>query len=159
MATLYELTGQFQQLLQMIEDGEYGYEDLADTFESIEGEIEYKADGYAKVIKEIEGNVATIKGEIDRLSSKKTVLENSIKTMKQTLEKAMIDIGKTKFKTELFSFGIQKNPARLIIDGQVPEEYLIPQDPKVDNSKIKELLKTQELDYAHLEQSESLRIR
>lgn len=159
MATLYELTGQFQQLLQMIEDGEYEYQTLAGTFESIEGEIEYKADGYAKVIKEIEGNVATIKNEIDRLSNKKSVLENSIKTLKQTLEKAMIDTEKTKFKTELFSFGIQKNPARLVIDGQVPEEYLIPQEPKVDNSKIKDLLKAQELDFAHLEQSESLRIR
>jgi hypothetical protein len=159
MSALYELTGQFQQLLQMVEDGEYEYQDLVDTFESIEGEIEYKADGYAKVIKEIEGNVATIKTEIDRLSNKKSVLENSIKTLKQTLEKAMIDTGKTKFKTELFSFGIQKNPARLVINGQVPNEFLIPQEPKVDNSKIKDLLKSQELEFAHLEQSESLRIR
>jgi DNA-binding FrmR family transcriptional regulator len=159
MATLYELTGQFKELLQMIEDGDYEYQDLVDTFEAIEGEIEYKADGYAKVIKEIEGNVATIKAEIDRLSNKKDVLENSIKTMKQTLENAMKVTGKTKFKTDLFSFNIQKNPARLVITGEVPEQFLIPQEPKVDNKAIKELLKQQELPFAHLEQSESLRIR
>jgi hypothetical protein len=67
--------------------------------------------------------------------------------------------GKTKFKTDLFSFNIQKNPARLVITGEVPEKFLIPQDPKVDNKAIKELLKQQELPFAHLEQSESLRIR
>lgn len=159
MATLYELTGQFKQLLQMIEDGDYECQDIADTFEAIDGEIEYKADGYAKVIKEIEGNVATIKAEIDRLSNKKDVLENTIKTMKQTLENAMKVTGKTKFKTDLFSFNIQKNPARLVITGEVPEQFLIPQEPKVDNEAIKELLKQQELPFAQLEQSESIRIR
>ena len=132
---------------------------VGNYIEAIEGEIEYKADGYAKVIKEIEGNVATIKTEIDRLSNKKNVLENSIKTMKQTLENAMKITGKTKFKTDLFSFNIQKNPARLVITGEVPEQFLIPQEPKVDNKAIKELLKQQELPFAHLEQSESLRIR
>lgn len=40
--------------------------------------------------------------------------------------------GKTKFKTELFSFGIQKNPPAVVIDNEedIPKEYYIPQDPK-----------------------------
>lgn len=159
MATLYELTGQFRELLELIEQGEIDAELLADTLEGLEGEVEIKADGYAKVIKELEGKTAMLKGEIERLSNRKSAIENNIKTMKESLEIAMRTTGKTKFKTDLFSFNIQKNPAGLVITGDVPSEYLIPQEPKVDNKTIKELLKQQELPFARLEQGESLRIR
>ena len=159
MATLYELTGQFRELLELVEQGEVDPEMLADTLEGLEGEIEIKADGYAKVIKELEGKTAMLKGEIERLSNRKSAIENNIKTMKESLEIAMRTTGKVKFKTDLFSFSIQKNPARLVITGDVPKDYLIPQEPKVDSKAIKDLLKEKELDFAHLEQSESLRIR
>lgn len=159
MATLYELTGQYQQLLEMIQNDEFDEWTLKDTLEGLDGEIEIKADGYAKVIKELEGNVDTLKNEIDRLSRKKSSYENNIKIMKESLENTMKITGKTKFKTELFSFNIQNNPPRLVIDKDVPEQFLIPQPPKVDNARIKELLKHQELDFAHLEVGQSLRIR
>lgn len=159
--TLYELTGQFKQLLEMIESGEMSPEDLKDTLEGLEGEIEVKADGYAKIMRELEGQATVLSTEIDRLSQRKTSLTSNIKTMKESLQKAMESTGKTKFKTDLFSFGIQNNPPSLVIDNpdSIPEEFLIPQAPKVDNSKIKELLKTTSLSFAHLEQGQSLRIR
>ena len=153
MATLYELTGQYQQLLEMIQNDEFDEWTLKDTLEGLDGEIEIKADGYAKVIKELEGNVDTLKNEIDRLS------RNNIKIMKESLENTMKITGKTKFKTDLFSFNIQNNPPRLVIDKDVPEQFLIPQPPKVDNARIKDVLKQQELDFAHLEVGQSLRIR
>jgi predicted nuclease with TOPRIM domain len=159
MATLYELTGQFRELLELVEQGEVDPKMLADTLEGLEGEIEIKADGYAKVIRELEGQASMLKGEIDRLSDRKSSIENNIKAMKESLEMAMRSTGKVKFKTDLFSFNIQKNPARLVITGEVPKDYLIPQEPKVDNKTIKDLLKEKELPFAHLEQSESLRIR
>ena len=161
MATLYELTGQFRELLELVEQGEVDPEMLADTLEGLEGEIEIKADGYAKVIRELEGKTAVLKDEIDRLSKRKSVIENNIKNLKQALETAMRATGKTKFKTDLFSFNIQKNPPKLVIDKpeEIPEEYLIPQEPKINSKAIKDMLKEKELPFAHLEQSESLRIR
>jgi chaperonin cofactor prefoldin len=161
MATLYELTGQYRELLELAESEELDKQLIADTLEGLDGEIEIKADGYAKVIRELEGKTAVLKDEIDRLSKRKSVIENNIKNLKQALETAMRATGKTKFKTDLFSFNIQKNPPKLIIDKpeEVPEEYLIPQEPKIDTKAIKEILKQQELPFARLEQSESLRIR
>jgi len=161
MATLYELTGQYRELLELAESEELDKQLIADTLEGLDGEIEIKADGYAKVIRELEGKTAVLKDEIDRLSKRKSVIENNIKSMKEALQNAMFITGKTKFKTDLFNFNIQKNPPRLVIDKpeEVPEEYLIPQEPKIDTSAIKEALKQQELPFAHLEQSESLRIR
>lgn len=159
MSTLYELTNEYRVVLDMLQDGETDEQVLLDTLEGIDGEIEIKADNYAKIIKELEGNALSVKTEIDRLGNKKATLENNAKKLKDALEKAMREVKKDKFKTTLFSFNIQKNPPKLVIDLEVPDEFLVPQPPKVDNSKIKDLLKTKELEFAHLEQGTSLRIR
>lgn len=161
MSTLYELTDEYLQLLEMIEQGDVDEELLNDTLEGIGGEIEVKADGYAKVILELTGDLDKLGKEISRLQAKKQAIDNSIKGMKKSLEEAMRTTGKVKFKTDLFSFGIQKNPASLHIDdpSAIPAEYLIPQEPKVDNAAIKKMLKEIAVPWAHLEQTESLRIR
>ncbi|MCD8396121.1 MAG: siphovirus Gp157 family protein [Lachnospiraceae bacterium] len=60
---------------------------------------------------------------------------------------------------------IQKNGglAPLEIDGDIsdiPNDYLIEHDPTPDNAKIRELLKTEKVPWAHLgERGESLRIK
>lgn len=76
----------------------------------------------------------------------------------------MIATGKVKFKTDLFSFNIQKNPPSVELDEEhlelIPIEYLIPQDPKPDKKRmLAELKEGKELGFARLKQTESLRIR
>ena len=111
----------------------------------------------------MEAQELAIKAEIDRLTNRRLSIANNIRCMKLSLQKAMETTGKTKFKTTLFTFGIQKNPASVIIDvdeGVLPDEYLIPQPPKVDKKKIRDDLKNGiDIGVAHLEQTESLRIK
>lgn len=163
--TLYELTQEFEELLEIMEDPDIDPVTLEDTFEALGGEIEEKAEGYGKVIKQIEYNVSVLKNEIERLTQKKKTLENNAQRLKKAMQYAMEVIGKPTLDTELFTFRIQKNPASVVMDinyiEDVPEEYLIPQDPKIDRAKIKEDLKAgKDLEgIAHLEQTESLRIK
>lgn len=96
------------------------------------------------------------------LQNRKRSIGNNIDRLKRNLEGSMIAIGKRKFKTDLFSFGIQKNPASVnILDAsKIPSEYLIQQEPKVDKKGIIAFVKEHgNTDYAELTQSESLRIR
>ena len=162
MSTLYELTAEYQVLLEMAEDPETDPQALADTMEAIGGEIEDKADGYAKVMQELAAEATKVTAEVDRLTARKKALTDNQKRMKETLQSAMVATGKKKFKTTLFSFGIQKNPASVVLDtDKIPEQYLIQQEPKVDKAGIKKDLQAGvKLDgIAHLEQTESLRIR
>lgn len=162
MSTLYQLSEEYQELLSMALDPDIDEEALADTLEGIEGEIEDKADGYAKVMRNLEADASAIKAEIARLTERKKHIEANVDRMKRSLETAMRLTGKTKFKTSLFSFNIAKNPASLKIDNpdRVPDEFLIPQEPKIDSAAIKKELKEGVVyDWCHLEQSESLRIR
>ena len=162
MSTLYELSEQYQELLSMALDPDVDPEALADTMEGLEGEIEAKADGYAKVMKELRVIADARKTEAKRLTDGAKSIETNIDRMKSALETAMWATGKTKFRTTLFSYGIQKNPPVLKIDRpeDVPAEFLIPQEPKIDTAGIKKELKEgAAFDWCHLEQSEGLRIR
>jgi len=161
MSSLYALTGEYLELMDMLENGDYDDQTILDTLEGLTGEIEIKADSYAKIIRMLTGQVDMFKAEEERLNARRKTLENNINHLKRNLEKCMIATGNTKFKTELFSFNIQKNAPSLVIDdpGMIPNEYLIPQEPEVDKKAIKELLKKQALPFAHLEYSRSIRIR
>ena len=164
MSSLYELTADWLTLYNMIDNPEDWDEDaLIDTLEGIDGEIEIKAEGYAKVIKNLAAEAEALKAEEERLYKRRKVKENAIARMKANLQASMEATGKTKFKTELFSFSVQANAPAVVLDveepSEVPEEYR-----KVtvdfDKTAIKEALKKGEkFKFAHLEQSSSLRIR
>ena len=160
MSTLYELTGQYLALMEIAEEADPDV--LRDTLELIDGEIEDKADNYAKVIKNLEGESKTIEEEIERLNRKKKGIDNSIDSIKKNLERCMIVTGKRKFKTTLFSFGIQKNAPSVNVkdESKVPAQFWKKQDPKLDRTSLKEFLKENgNTEYAELVQGESLRIR
>lgn len=162
---LYELTEQYQMLQDMMYDPEVDEQTLKDTMDGIWGEIEEKADGYAKIIMSMKSDIASLQEEENRLYMRRKSLENRSKYLKDVLEANMREIGKTKFKTSLFSFNIQKNGGLqpLVIDGlieDIPGKFLIPQPPVPNNEAIRTLLADRQVDWAHLEpRGESLRIR
>ena len=163
--SLFDLSEQYQALQDMAYDPEVDEQTLRDTMEGLWGVIEEKADGYAKIIFGMEADIKTLKAEEERLNARRKRLEDRQKWLKDNLEANMREIGKTKFKTALFSFNIQKNGGvePLVIDGaidDIPGRFLIPQPPTVNNEAVRKLLAEKEVDWAHLEpRGESLRIR
>lgn len=155
---LYELSLSFQEVQNMDLDPEV----MKDTLDSIEDAIESKAENIAKLIRNLESDVSAYKEEEDRLKTKRQATENKVKWLKTYLEDNMKLTGKTKFKSGMFNFSIQKNPASVNITDEkaIPEEFLIQQPPKVDKTSLKEILKRGiEVLGAELKQTEGLRIR
>lgn len=172
MATLYELTGQYQALLALMEDPDVDPHIVEDSLEAVSGEIEIKADGYAKVRLELLSQRDALKAEIDRLTARVRTIDRNVDRLMESLKNGLIAAEKPKFKTELFSFSIQKNPPKVVIDDEDIlhwksnrlGDYIINPAPQLDKAKIKEGLKDHNESFflegfAHLEQSESLRIR
>lgn len=161
--TLFDLTGDWLRLYDMADDPDTDPQAFFDTMEGIEGEIEDKADGYACVIAKLNGEAKAIKEQEERLSKRRKAIEGNIKHMKDVLQDAMEETGKTKFKTTLWSFGIQNNPASVVIDTDdmdaVPCIY-VKTVREFDKSAIKDAIKNgEDIGFAHLEQTRGLRIR
>lgn len=158
---LYELSAVYQRLQDQIEAGE----DYEGILAVIGDEIETKADGYARVIRNMESQAAAFKEEEKRIAENRRRLETSIERLKQNLFDSMKATGKEKFKTDLFTFSIQKNGGSMPVIVDVPTEKL-PDDlvqitEKPDLKAIaKYIEETGDLTYAHFgERGESLRIK
>lgn len=162
MSTLYELNENYSKVLEMLYDEDIDEQTVIDTLEAIEGEIECKADGYAKIIKELEGKMTAMKSEEQRLKDSAAVMERRIKRLKSSLSDSMRLMGKPKFTTDLFNFSIVKNGGKqkVAIYGDVPEEYKkVISEP--DTEKIRSILESGDaLAFASLEpRGEHLRIK
>ena len=158
--TLRELTAEFEAVLAIALEEDDG-EELAGRLAEIDMAIEDKADNYAVIIADLNAQEAKLKTEIDRLTKRRQTLRNNADRMKQSLQQAMETVGKEKMKTDYYSYTIQKNPPKLILDDEeiVPEDYFVTRR-ELDKALLKDALKAgQEVRGAHLEQTESLRIR
>ncbi len=164
MSTLYEITGDYLRLLEMLEEEEsIDLQAFNDTLEGIEGEFEIKADGYARVLKELKAEAGKYDAEIQRMTTRRDSLNNRSKMIKKHLYESMKATGKTKFKTDLFSFSIRGNGGKQSMEitdkeKNIPKMYMkrVP-----DNEKIRKALESGEnLSFAMLkERGEHLVIR
>lgn len=158
--TLYELTKEYKQVQDLIEEGGEG---LEDTLQSNRDAIEIKAENYAKIIKNIEGNVNVLKEEEKRLAGRRNSLENEIVRMKQALEDGLRTANMTKIKGQLFTIAIQKNPpsVNVLNETKIPKKYWIPQPSKLNQKQLFDDLKAGKKypGIAEIKQGESLRIR
>ena len=160
MATLYELTDRYRNVLEIA--GMLDEEQLQEALQAIDDEIEVKADGYAKVMKELEAQENAIQEEVKRLSERKKHIKNNRDRMKESLANQMEILSKRKIKTDLFSFNIQNNPSSLDIldDRYIPKEFYIEQEPKLDRRELLKTLKNGDvIKGVEIKQTEGLRIR
>lgn len=165
ISELYELSNDYLQVLDMMDDDTWDEQTVRDTLEAVEGEFDYKADSMAKIIKSLQAKSDAVKEEIDRLTARRKSFENKAEFFKAVLFQNMQVIGKKKIKTALFTISIAKNGGKepLKITGNIediPGKYLIPQDPIPNTDAIRALLAEKEVDWAHLEpRGEHLGIR
>lgn len=107
---LYEISKQYQDILNGDPDtGEINEEAL----NQISNTLEDKADNYAKFIANMKSDIDGIDTEIKRLQGRKKSMQNKVDYLKGNLQQAMQTTGKTKFKTDLFSFSVVKMVARI----------------------------------------------
>lgn len=149
--TLYELTDEYKQLLEMMEDPDIDPQIITDTMEGVQGEIEIKAEGYIRVMKELEAEADKINNELKRLGNRWDSCQTNIKRLEESLLTTMQVMDKPKIQTEHFRLSIAKNGGLkpMKITGEVPPEFC---KLEPDTKRIREALSNGELDFAHLEE-------
>lgn len=163
---LYDLTGEVLQLQELLEsdevvDAELLKNVLADTTD----DYEIKLEAYAKVIKNLSASVDAIKGEVDRLTTRKKALENNITALKNRMYESMKATGTTKVKGDIFTISIQANggsiPVIVDVDTSELPDDLVKIEEKPDIKAITAFLeKHPDSKLAHFgERGEGIRIK
>jgi len=159
MSTLYELTGEYLALSDMLMDDEVDEQTVLDTLEGVKGEIEIKAEGYVKVLRSIEAQAETYAKEAEAFAKKAMTAKNRAESLKKALFTAMTEMDIPEIKTDLFKLKIVNNggiqPLWVTEDiNEIPEDF-IRIKREADKGKIAEHLKSLpedvELPWAHLE--------
>ncbi len=154
---LYEITEAYNNVIDLDLDEE----ELKKYLDLVNDEFEDKAENIAKILQSLKAESEAYKNEAERLNTQAKSIENKIKNLKDYLEVSMIRTDKRKFKTNLFNFNIQKNPASLKVTSEedIPESFF-KIERKLDKASLKKAIKEgQEIVGAELVQTESLRIR
>ena len=153
MGTLFEIVNEFEELYELATDPLVDSEAWETTLEALTGELEVKSAGYVNVIKQLEME-AKQAAEISKMfADKQKVRENHIKQMKEALKLAMEKIGTDEIDAGIFKIKLQANGGLqpLVIDGDVPQNMQkITISP--DNDKIRQFLKNNSCEWAHLEE-------
>jgi len=121
---LYEMANQYLAVADLADD--MPPEAIADTLESIEGEIEVKAEALLQVVTNMEGDTAMIDAEIKRLQARKVVIQNRADSLREYLRQNMLRTGIDKISCTLFSITLaQAKPMVVVTDERlIPDEYI-----------------------------------
>ncbi|NEZ46126.1 siphovirus Gp157 family protein [Clostridium niameyense] len=161
MAKLYELTQNYNNLLDLVDNPEVPVEMLKESLDNIGEEINIKLENVAKVIKSIEVDAKGLKEEEKRLADRRKSLENRITNLKEYAENTMKSTGIEKIKGKVFTLGIQKNAPSVQIteEESIPKEYFILEKKFIKKDILAALKEGKEIPGATMKQTESLRIR
>lgn len=161
--TLYTIADQYLQDIEKLATLDLDDATFADTLESLQGDMEAKSTNVAAFIGNLEGSAKLIRESAKAQIERADAIEKRAERMRQYLLDNMLRTGITKIECPWFVLSVQKNPAKVVIDGDVPSEFMRqpePPPPAPDKKAIGAALKDGlEATWAHLEQSQRLVIK
>ena len=163
---LYEIANDYLALLQAIDEGEIPEEAIADTLEAIEGEIEYKADNLACVLKTLEAEAAAIKAEEKNLAERRKQKENASERIKTYLSDILQKLDINKVETARNKITFRKSESVVIGEGFINwarenrDDLLTFSEPTANKTAIKKALKDgAEIEGAYIESKQNIQIK
>lgn len=156
--TLYELTDNYQQLLELAD--ETNPQAFEDTLEALQDEINHKAENIAKVIKTLEAEAKALDEEKKRLESRIEARKNKVQRLKDYLKDNLEKAGIQRVKGKTFTVWVQNSERVQVSDeSTIPEQYFVLKR-QLSKSAIKEAIQNgQQVAGADIVRNASVRIR
>lgn len=163
--SLYVLSGEYLAVANKLADSDLPDDVIADTLESLSGDLEVKATNVAMFVRNLESSAEQIKLAEKQMADRRKAIENKAANIREYLKANMQRTGITKIECPHFALTIKKNPPSVVIDDvdAIPEIFMVtpePPPPSPDKKAIGEHLKNGALiPGCHLEQGERLEIK
>lgn len=165
LTPLYELTNYRRQLERLADAGEVPPEEIADTLEALEGEINEKAVQVAAFTRNLEATAQAVREAGKAMLARAERIEKRAEGVRNYLLFQMQANSITKIECPYFTLAVRKNPPSVVIDdeAQVPADYLVTPPappPRPDKAAIGRALKAgADVAGCRLTQSERLDIK
>ena len=162
--TLYQLTDEYRQLLELAASEEADEESFAAALADLQGEITTRAVALAQVALNLEAFESQIEAAIEAMSKRANRAKKRAESIRAYLKERMEIASINKVDSPFFTLAIRKNPPRLVIaeDALVPRDYLrvIPERLEPNKPEITKALKSGiEIDGCRLEATTRLEIK
>lgn len=154
MNNLFNIVGEFNELYEMATSEEEQAEQVfIDTLESLKGELTQKAAGYVAVMNRLDMEMKKAEEIEKRYKAIKESRKNAIQRMKDACLWACDELGVKEIDAGDMTIKVKNNGGQLPLIIDKPE--LVPENlTKItiepDNAKIREYLKDNECDFAHI---------
>lgn len=118
--------------------------------------------GYARKSKNLSAEEAELAAEIKRLQERKKSVTEQITAINNSILECMLAVNKNNISDALFSITIKELQPKIIIDdeGAIPEQFLVPQDPKINKKELNKWAKTHDISaFGHYEPNFGLQVK
>jgi len=144
--TLYELATEHRAALEKLADLDLPPEVVADTLESLGGELQAKAQNVVSFMRNLETTAAAIRQAEGQMAARRKAIENRATSLKRYVLDAMQHNGIERIDCPFFSISIAKNPPAVDVydERQIPADYFTdppPPAPQLDKNLIKQAIK------------------
>lgn len=163
--SLYQIAGEFRDAADKLAELDLDPQTMADTLESLGGDMEEKSKNTAFVVRNLEATADQIDAAVTEMSKRAATIRKNAERVRQYLLDNMIFAGVKKLETPYFVLTVRENPPRVIVDDekQIPGEYfadpVIP-PPKLDKKLVAQAIKDgHSVPGAHVERGMSLQIK
>lgn len=162
--TLYQLTDEYRQLLELAASEEADEESFGAALDAMQGEITTRAVSLAQVARNLEAFESQIEAAIEAMSKRANRAKKRAESIRAYLKERMEIASINKVDSPFFTLAIRKNPPRLVIaeDALIPRDYLrvIPERLEPNKPEITKALKSGiEIDGCRLEATTRLEIK
>ena len=137
-------------------------EELADTLDSLDGELEDKVEQLSRMVRNLKSDVDTCAWEIQRLEMLRIAKQKRAQWALDTIGELLDLSGRNKIYLPTFTVWRQNNPPSVEVDmDTLPSEYVVERvEHRADKTLLADLLKSgQEIPGARLVQTKGTRIK
>lgn len=164
MSTLFALTNEYRAAAMKLAEMDLDAQTIADTLESLSGDLEVKAQGVAHMVRSLEADAAAVKQWSKDAAERAKALDNRAESLRGYLAHCMEASGIEKISGPGIALSWRSSSA-VVIDGEdlIPAELMRQKPapaPEPDKTAIAAAIKAgQVVPGAHLEHRRSLQIK
>lgn len=168
MPSLYTLTTEMQEFIEMVDNGEIPEEAIADTLEALEGELEQKIENIALAIKNVRALCSDIKAEEDKLTERRRRKEREAQRLSDYLSEAMKRVGMKRYESARNNITFRTSYGTRITDEEAyikwarenaPGTIKVTASVKPVLSEVKALTETVNVPFVVIEERKNIQIQ